>query len=155
MTTATKVERASTRPLHGRAAHFIREKLFDGLTSFLDLESRIAAIDGTKNRGDAFEVFAEAYLSTQKIAQADAVWPFEALPIGVASKLSLDTPHDLGVDGVFRTRSGEFNAYQVKFRTLRSALNWTELSTFMGLSDSRSGKRLMVRRRSRSQISVP
>lgn len=46
-------------------------------------------------------------------------------------QLFLDTGIDMGVDGVFQTRAEKFNAYQVKFRTGRPALTWTELSTFM------------------------
>jgi len=41
----------------------------------------------------------------------------------------------MGVDGVFETHAGELNAYQVKFRSGRDALDWRELSTFMGLTD--------------------
>jgi hypothetical protein len=41
----------------------------------------------------------------------------------------------MGVDGVFKTVSDEFNAYQAKFRKDRVSLTWSELSTFMGLTD--------------------
>ncbi len=41
----------------------------------------------------------------------------------------------MGVDGIFETHLGQFNAYQAKFRSGRPSLNWTELSTFMGLTD--------------------
>jgi predicted helicase len=37
---------------------------------------------------------------------------------------------------VLQTLLGQFNAYQVKFRTGRPALTWRELSTFIGLADS-------------------
>ncbi|MBC8554529.1 MAG: Helicase associated domain protein, partial [Candidatus Brocadiales bacterium] len=43
---------------------------------------------------------------------------------------------DMGVDGVYKTTSGTFNAYQAKFRTGRPSLTWREISTFMGLTDS-------------------
>jgi len=35
---------------------------------------------------------------------------------------------DYGIDGVFQTQLGQLNAYQVKFRTDRAALTWSELS---------------------------
>jgi predicted helicase len=41
----------------------------------------------------------------------------------------------MGVDGVFKIVSGEFNAYQAKFRTERKSITWGDLSTFMGLTD--------------------
>ena len=38
---------------HPRARHFSASGLFGGLGSFAELEARIAAIDGNKERGDA------------------------------------------------------------------------------------------------------
>ncbi|MBM4311145.1 MAG: hypothetical protein FJ119_09410 [Deltaproteobacteria bacterium] len=122
-------------PKHLKAGAFVKQPLFNKLQSFQELESRIAALPTTKDRGDAFEVFAEAYLATQPIVQAQDVWPFDAIPLPIKQKYLLDTGTDMGVDGVFETRSGQFSAYQVKFRTSRPALTWTELSTFMGLTD--------------------
>jgi uncharacterized small protein (DUF1192 family) len=46
---------------HFKAAAFVNSQLFAGLTSFAQLETRIAALPDEKARGDAFEVFAEAY----------------------------------------------------------------------------------------------
>ncbi|MCX6906913.1 MAG: Helicase associated domain protein [Verrucomicrobia bacterium] len=43
---------------------------------------------------------------------------------------------DYGVDGVFQTLLGNYNAYQVKFHSARQPLTWRELSTFIGLADS-------------------
>jgi hypothetical protein len=53
-------------PLHSKAKEFSKSGLFAGLKSFADLEKRIAAIPDNKGKGDAFEVFAEAYLATQR-----------------------------------------------------------------------------------------
>jgi hypothetical protein len=46
---------------HFKAAAFVHSQLFAGLTSFAQLESRIAALPDEKARDDAFEVFAEAF----------------------------------------------------------------------------------------------
>ena len=46
----------------------------------------------------------------------------------------------MGVDGVFETAIKEPTCYQVKFRTGRPSLTWTELSTFFGLSDVGCGR---------------
>jgi predicted helicase len=108
--------------------------LFDGLESFGDLETRLAALPTQQDRGDAFEVFAEAYLATQKLVGAEEVWPTDQTPIAVLQACSLPV-NDLGADGVYKTWAGQHNAYQVKFRTGRPALTWQELSTFMGLTD--------------------
>jgi uncharacterized small protein (DUF1192 family) len=59
---------------HPKAASLVRQTLFAGVTSFTELEHRIAALPDEQARGDAFEVFAEAYLATQRKHDAAAVW---------------------------------------------------------------------------------
>ena len=123
------------KPQHPKAASFVRQTLFTGVTTFAELETRVASLPDEKSRGDAFEVFAEAYLATQRKHDAANVWPLPAVPTQILQVLGL-AAKDYGVDGVFKTLLGHFNAYQVKFRTNRPALTWRELSTFMGLADS-------------------
>jgi len=120
---------------HPKAASFVRRNLFAGVTSFSELESRLAALPDEQLRGDAFEVFAEAYLATQRKHDAANVWPLSSVPTQILQTLGI-AAKDYGVDGVFKTLLGHVNAYQVKFRTNRPALTWRELSTFMGLADS-------------------
>lgn len=110
--------------------------LFSRLRTFGQLEARIAAFTEDWKRGAAFEVFAEAYLVTQRQHDAAKVWPFKAVPIELLQRLSL-LGQDYGIDDVFETTLGQYNAYQVKFRSNRPALTWRELSTFIGLADSR------------------
>jgi predicted helicase len=129
---------------HSSANRLLSTGLFDTLSSFTDLENRVSALSTNKDRGDAFEIFAEAYLSTQKIAQAKEVWPFEAVPLAQRQALSLDTGRDMGVDGTYLTVDGELRAYQVKFRSRRTALTWEDLSTFMGLTDQVSQRVLFT-----------
>src|SRR5438034_7712132 len=124
-----------TRPSHMAAGKFVQTGLFSGLSTFDQLENRIAAFPEGWKRGAAFEVFAEAYLVTQRQHDAAKVWPFSVLPIELLQRLSL-LGHDYGIDGVFETTLGQYNAYQVKFRSNRPALTWRELSTFIGLADS-------------------
>ena len=64
-----------------------------------------------------FEVFAEAYLATQKLVGAEEVWPADQVPIAVLRAC-------LGADGVYKRWTGQYNAYQSKFRTGRPALTW-------------------------------
>ncbi len=120
---------------HSKAGRFVQQRLFAGLSTFVELERRIADLPDEKSRGDAFEVFAEAYLATQRKHDAETVWPLPSAPTDILGNLQL-AMKDYGVDGVLRTRLGKFSAYQVKFRTSRPALTWRELSTFMGLADS-------------------
>lgn len=123
---------------------FLNIGLFDDLDSFATLEARLSALSSNKERGDAFEVFAEAYLASQKIALVREVWPFEAIPQAKRQQISLDTGRDMGVDGIYETTDGELRAYQVKFRSRRPALTWDELSTFMGLTDQVSQRVLFT-----------
>ena len=129
---------------HPATIRFLNAGLFDGLNSFAEIEARISALPSNKEIGDAFEVFAEAYLATQKIVQAREVWPFEAIPLDQRKAIGLDTGTDKGVDGTYRTTDDELRAYQVKFRSRRPALTWDELSTFMGLTDQVSQRVLFT-----------
>lgn len=122
------------QPLHPRASALFKSGLFSNLNSFGDLEVRLAPLE-EKTKGDAFEVFAEAYLATQRKHDAAKVWPLDAAPLHILQMLSL-LEQDYGIDGVFETVLGQHNAYQVKFRAGRKPLTWRELSTFMALADS-------------------
>jgi len=86
-------------PKHNKTAGFLRSKLFDRLDSFATLEQRIAYLPTRKERGDAFEVFLEAYLCTQEIRRAAEVWPLDEVSIRVLKELNLRT-QDHGADGV-------------------------------------------------------
>ncbi|MCX5734392.1 MAG: Helicase associated domain protein [candidate division NC10 bacterium] len=123
-----------TGPRHPDARRFVEAGLFSELATFRELERRISALPSERERGKAFEVFAEAYLATQAVIQAEEVWPFAVTPPSIREELHLGSA-DLGVDGIVRARLGELQAYQVKFRSARPSLTWTELSTFLGLAD--------------------
>ena len=120
---------------HPKATFFVQRHLFSGVASFAELEVKIAALPDEKSRGDAFEVFAEVYLATQRKYDAAQVWPHGSVPLDILKNLGL-TQQDQGVDGVLQTLLGQFNVYQIKFRTGRPSLTWRELSTFIGLADS-------------------
>jgi predicted helicase len=105
-----------------------------GTRTFAELEERIAVLPTNNERGGVFEVFVEAYLATQPIAQAETIWASTSVPIAIRHQLNL--PHsDMGADGVYRDRNGNLVAYQAKFRSSRTSLSWTELSTFIGIAE--------------------
>jgi len=120
---------------HPKATFFVQRQLFSGLTSFAELEQKIVALPDEQSRGAAFEVFAEAYLATQRKYDAAQIWPHDSVPLDILKNLGL-TQQDRGVDGVLQTLLGQFNAYQIKFRTGRPPLTWRELSTFFGSTDN-------------------
>ena len=108
-------------PLHLRAAELVRSGIYADVVVFAELESRIATLRDEKAKGDAFEVFAEAYLATQRKHDAEKVWPLSATALESLQRLGL-SHQDYGVDGIFLTLLGHYNAYQVKFRSVRSRL---------------------------------
>jgi len=121
---------------HANAARLVQRGLFDGLHSFAELEQRISALgdENTKIVGDAFEVFVEGYLATQQKMQAETVWLVGQVPLDIRVKLNL--PNDAkGIDGIFGTRTGTLVPYQVKFRSQRAYLTYTEIAPFLGLTE--------------------
>ena len=84
-------------PKHHKTSFFLKSGLFDNLSCFAELEDRISELSTTVEEDDAFEVFAEAYFFTQKIKQAEEIWPFKAIPSSVKEDLSLGTnEQDMG-----------------------------------------------------------
>ena len=122
-------------PRHLKTNHYLNSGLFDDLKSFNQLESLIQNLPTNQDKGDALEVFAEAYLAVQKQFQVQNIWSFENVPLSIKQELHLPN-QDMGIDGVYKDIQKNLCAYQVKFRSDRSSLNWAnELSQFMGLSD--------------------
>jgi predicted helicase len=129
-------------PAHPKVSLHLQRGIFDGLTNFRELEGRISALATKWERGDAFEVFVEAYLFAVAVEKAKQVWPGRSVPSSLRKRLVL-TIGDNGVDGIFETQLGEYHAYQAKFRTGRPSLTWDELSTFIGLAD-RVDQRVLI-----------
>ena len=114
-----------------------------GVRKFAELEGRIAALPLEKDRGDAFEVFVEAYLPTQPIAQAETIWAANSVPVAIRKQLNLPSS-DFGADGVYRDRNGNLVVYQVKFRTGRTSLPWRDLATFFGIAEKADQRVLLT-----------
>ena len=125
----------SPKVKHHRASYFARTGFFHGIKNFQDLESKIYKLDHKKDKGDAFEIFAEAYLNLFHKNDFQQVWPLKSAPNQKLHQIALDGA-DFGVDGLVEDKSGGLSAYQVKFRSHRPTLTWRELSTFIGLADS-------------------
>jgi predicted helicase len=121
---------------HSAARDLISRGAFDDLSSFRVLEARLSALgdENSKVVGDAFEIFVEAYLATQPIAQCEEAWLVGQIPLQVRNDLIL--PHNsTGIDGVYRTKHNSLVPYQVKFRSKRAYLTFTELAGFIGVTD--------------------
>jgi superfamily II DNA or RNA helicase len=117
---------------HPAAGRFL--SLFDGVTSFIEFESKIVALPESHDKGAAFEVFVWAYLATSPIRQAKEVWPRTDM-LSEAMRAGRYPSGDKGVDGVFVTHDGLECAYQAKFHGDRSHLltwNGDKMSNFIG-----------------------
>ena len=92
---------------HLKALTFVRQNLFSGIENFSEFEARVASLPDEKSRGDAFEVFAEAYLATQRKHDTANVWPLTAVPTQTLQPLGLATK-DYGVEvaPIFRPLAG-------------------------------------------------
>jgi superfamily II DNA or RNA helicase len=108
--------------------------------SFTTLEARLASLPTPAERGAMFELFAEAYLATMPVPGATAVWPQHQTPESLHTRYRAALDRDCGIDGLFQTHLGPTHAYQVKFRQDRTALTWSELATFVGLSEEFPGR---------------
>ncbi len=120
---------------HPRSLEFQQSGLFQDIHQFSELENRISKLP-QKERGPAFEVFAEAFLSTQIQFQAKHVWSGRNIPLTVRKRLKLP-PIDKGADGIYEDYEERYHATQVKFRTKRAALHWghDKLGNFFGIAD--------------------
>ena len=115
----------------------IARGVFDGLQSFAQLEERISAlgIENTKILGDAFEIFIEGYIATQQKFQVEQNWVVGQVPLDIREQLNLSAHGSLGIDGTFRSRTGDLVPYQVKFRSGRLALSYNEVASFLGITE--------------------
>lgn len=121
------------KPKHPRARRYFKSGIYDGLTSFSELKQRIKNRPKPE-RGDAFEVFAEAYFATQKICQAREIWPSKAYTPELIAQFNLGRRPTVGNDGLYKTGTGEWYAYEAKFRS-QEHLTWTKISSFFGRTE--------------------
>ena len=119
---------------HKEAPSFVRRKFFEGLKSFQDFEARTERLSNTKEVGDAFEILVEAYLYLNPVLKAKDVWLVGDVPSRIRTRLNL--PADTkGIDGVFEDTDGNLIPYQAKYRTDKNVLSYTEVSSFLGVTE--------------------
>ena len=134
LTKPIEISRQRVKPKHPATRRCVQSGLFDGIGSFLELEKRIHALP-VEDTGDAFEVFIEAYLATQKINQAKGIWPEKVIPPHLTAKFNLGQRKGVGVDGIYEGTDGTWCAYQVKFRSAPN-LTYKEVSSFFGITEA-------------------
>src|SRR4029077_10878689 len=98
---------------HPKAGQYIKSGFFNNLNSFAELVEKISAEPTDKAKGDAFEVFAEAYLSTKWQNDFKTIWPEPVIPHHIRKELKV--PDDHGIDGICLNHLGSYDAYQAKW----------------------------------------
>ena len=119
---------------HKEAHAFLKRGFFEGLKSFRDFEIRTEHLANTKEVGDAFEILVEAYLYLNPVLNAKDVWLVGEVPLSIRTRLNL--PRDTkGIDGVYQDAAGNLIPYQAKYRTDKDTLSYTEVSSFLGVTE--------------------
>jgi predicted helicase len=130
---------------HSEAPILISQGVFDSVKTFREFEQRVTDLfdTNTKAQGDAFEIFVEAYLATQPILQCQETWLVGDIPVEIREALNL--PNDSkGIDGVYKSVSGEHIPYQVKFRSNRPHLGFNEVAPFLGITEKATDRLLIT-----------
>lgn len=110
--------------------------LTEGISSWAELEFRIANLPTEIERGEAFEQFCKAYFCLDPVFQAEKVYRQNEITHSLREKLGYPGIQDIGIDGLFVTNDGKLFAYQAKFRSDRNNTpTLRELSTFFTMSD--------------------
>ncbi|MBF0270979.1 MAG: helicase associated domain-containing protein [Magnetococcales bacterium] len=102
-------------PRHPKARSLLESGLFQEVSRFSELETRIRALEDPAEQQAAFALFAEGVLTTRALHRAVEIWPTGQVPLDARRRLGL--PATLpGADGLFRSQEGEIHAYQLLFR---------------------------------------
>ena len=119
---------------HKEAHAFLKRGFFEGLKSFRDFEIRTEHLANTKEVGDAFEILVEAYLCLNPVLNAKDVWLVGDVPLRIRTRLNLPKGTK-GIDGVYQDAAGNLIPYQAKYRTDKDTLSYTEVSSFLGITE--------------------
>ena len=119
---------------HKEARTFLKKGFFEGLKSFRDFEMRTKRLANTKEVGDAFEILVEAYLYLNPVLNAKDVWLVGDVPLRIRTRLNLPKGTK-GIDGVYQDAGGNLIPYQAKYRTDKDTLSYTEVSSFLGVTE--------------------
>ena len=128
---------------HKEAHAFLKKGFFEGLKTFRDFETRTEQFANTKEVGDAFEILVEAYLYLNPVMRAKNVWLVGDVPLSIRSGLNLPADSK-GIDGVYEDASGNLIPYQAKYRSDRDTLSYTEVSSFLGVTEKSLRDRVIL-----------
>lgn len=94
-------------------------KLLDGVSSWIELESRIASLPSENDKGKAFEAFCQGFFLLDPVFRFEKVYRHNEIPPSLRGRLGYPGTQDIGIDGLAVTLDGKLYAYQAKFRSDR------------------------------------
>ncbi len=123
----------------------VADQLVGEVTSFSVIDQIIQKLPTTKERGDAFEIFAEAMLACDPVRQVKNTYRMENLPEELLNRLKLERPDDSGIDCVIETVTGDLLTVQMKYRTdEHDGITYRDIATFQDQSKHAAGKILIT-----------
>ncbi|MBF0294906.1 MAG: helicase associated domain-containing protein [Magnetococcales bacterium] len=121
------------QPRHPKARALLESGLFNDLTRFAELESRLLAIPDPEWRQAAFALLAEGVLTARSLHRAVEVWHAGHVPMEARRRWSL--PEALpGADGFFRSLEGEVHVFHLLLVEERERIGQEEAARFAGLA---------------------
>jgi predicted helicase/DNA-binding TFAR19-related protein (PDSD5 family) len=127
---------------HKEAHSFVQRGFFAGLKSFRDFETSTEGLANTTEVGNAFEILVEAYLHLSAVLKAKDVWLVGDVPLSIRTRLNLPAG-STGIDGVYEDTHGNLIPYQAKYRTDKDTLSYTEVSSFLGVTEESLADRVI------------
>lgn len=110
--------------------------LLEDVSTWSELEAKIASLPSEQERGEAFEQFCKAFFLLAPVFQYKEVYRHREIPPSLLERLGYPGRQDIGIDGLGVTVDGKLFAYQAKFRSDRgNTPTLRELSTFFTVSD--------------------
>ncbi|MBF0179297.1 MAG: helicase associated domain-containing protein [Magnetococcales bacterium] len=120
-------------PRHPKARALLESGLFNDLTRFAELESRLLAIPDPEWRQAAFALLAEGVLSARSPHRAVEVWHAGHVPMEARKRWSL--PEALpDADGCFRSLEGEVHVFHLLLVEEREKIGSEGTARFAGLA---------------------
>ena len=79
--------------------------IIEGISSWSDLEARIAGLPTEMDRGNAFEEFCHAFFIIDPVFQFKEVYRQKEIPPSILARLGYPGVKDIGIDGVALSNS--------------------------------------------------
>ena len=74
-------------PKHKKAGFWIKNGIFNDISTFSEFESRIEALKDETEQGDVFEVFIEGFLNNHHLFQCNNHWVVGNILLKIREKL--------------------------------------------------------------------